>query len=130
MQAIDRPFRFTRDFCVVWALLVVPAFFVTRRQDVGPWYSEGAFLILVPLFATFVLYGPVLLVRQVIRSGSRGRFVARVLFSIVLAAALLFGGLLLSGIYTESLARILAFVFTIAATVYLSWRLERHERCD
>jgi len=129
MQAIDRPFRFTWDFCVVWALLVVPVFFLTRSRDIGPWYSQAALLILAPLFATFVLYGPVLLVRQVIRSGSRGSFVARVFASIVLAAVLLFGGLFLSGGYTESGARILAFVFTAAAIVYLSWRLERRERC-
>jgi hypothetical protein len=126
MQAIERPFRFSWDFCVVWALLVVPVFILTRSRDFGPWYSEAALLILVPLFATFVLYGPVLLARQVIHSGARGRFVFRVLLSIVLAAVLLFGGLFLSGVYTENRARILGFVFTAAATVYLSWRLERH----
>ena len=87
MQAVDRPFRFTRDFCVVWVLLVVPTFFLTRLRDFEPWYSEAAFLILAPLFATFVLYGPVLFARQVVPSGSRGWFVARVFLSIVLAAA-------------------------------------------
>src|SRR6266480_4000089 len=97
MQPVDRPFRFTRDFCVVWALLVVPTFFLTRQHDFGTWYSNIAVLIVAPLFATFVLYGPVLFVRQVIRSGSRGWFVARVFLSIVLAAALLLGGLRLSG---------------------------------
>jgi hypothetical protein len=104
------------------------AFTLTRRHDIGPWFSEDAFLILVPLIATFVLYGPVLLVRQVIRSGSRGWFVARLFLSIVLVAALLLGGLLLSGFHTESRGHIFAFVFSFAATVYLSWRLERHER--
>ena len=87
MQAIDRPFRFTWDFCVVWACLAVPAFFLMRQHDVGPWYSEGAFLILVPLFASFVLYGPVLLVHQVIRSGARGWFVARIFLSIVTSSS-------------------------------------------
>ena len=128
MQAIDRPFRFTWDFCVVWALLVVPVFLLTRSRDVGPWYSEAALLILAPLFATFVLYGPVLLVRQVVHSGSRGWFVLRLFLAVLLAAVLLFGGLRLSGVYTESRARILGFVFTAVATAYLSWRLERHER--
>jgi len=82
-------------------------------------------LIVAPLLATFVLYGPVLLFRQLIRSGSRGWFVARVFLSIVFVAALLFGGFLLSGFYTESRACILAFVFIIAAIVYLHWRQER-----
>jgi hypothetical protein len=128
MQAIDRPFRFTWDFCIVWTLLLIPVFFLTRSHDIGPWYSEAALLILAPLFATFVLYGPVLLVRQMIRSGSRGWFAIRVFLSILLAAVLVFGGLLLSGVYSESRARILGFVFTAIATVYLSWRLERRER--
>ncbi|GEM_PF-1910293 len=126
MRDIDRPFRFTWDFCVVWAMLVVPAGLFSYRHDIGPWYSVAAFLIVAPLIATFALYGPVLLVRQVIRWGSRGRFVIRVFLSVVFVAALLFGGLLLSGFYTESRARNLAFTFTLAATAYLSWRLEKN----
>ena len=127
MRAIDRPYRFTWHFVVVWALLVVPTFFLVRGHDVGPWYSKGALLIVVPLFATFVLYGPVLLM-QVIRSGSRGWFVVRVFFSIVFAEALLFGGLVVSGFYTESMASIVGFLFTAVATAYLNGRLERGER--
>jgi len=126
MQPIDRPFRFTLDFCVVWALLAVPTFFLIRQWDVGPWYSRVAAIILLPLFATFVLYGPVLLARQIIRSGSRGWFVARVLLSILMVAALVFGGLWLSGYYSETRARILAYAFSAFATAWLHWRLE-HE---
>jgi len=125
MSMIDRPFRFTWDFCVVWLLLVLPTFVLTRSQDFGPWYSRAAVLILLPMFATFVLYGPVLLVRQVIGSGSRGWLVARVLVSIISVGALLLGGLLLSGFYTQTRARIIAFVFIIVATIYLHWKLER-----
>jgi len=98
---------------------------VTRRHDFGPWYSHAALLVVAPFLATFVLYGPVLFFRQVIRSGSRGWFVARVFFSIVFVAILLFGGLLLSGFYTESRVRIFAFVFISAAIVYLDWRQEK-----
>jgi hypothetical protein len=94
MQPVDKPFRFTWDFCVVWALLVVPTFLLTRHSDfVSPWYSYAGVLILLPLFAAFGLYGPVLLVRQIFRSGSRGWFVARMFFAILLVAVLLFGGL-------------------------------------
>lgn len=125
MQPIDRPFRFTWDFCVVWAILVVPTFLLTRHLDFHPWYSYAGILILSPLFAAFILYGPVLLVRQVFRSGSRGGFVARLFFAILLVAVLLFGGLFLSGFYTESRARILAFFFAAAATMFLSWRTEQ-----
>ncbi len=127
MQPIDRPFRFTLDFCVVWAFLAVPTFFLTRRWDVGAWYSCAAVLILLPLFATFVLYGPVLLARQIIRSGSRGWFIARVLLSILVVAFLVFGGLWLSGYYSEGRAHFLAFAYSAFATAYLHWRL-RHEQ--
>ena len=124
MQAVDRPFRFTWDFCLVWALLVVPTFFLTRRHDFGPWYSQAALLVVAPLLATFVLYGPVLLVRQVIRSGSRGWFVARVFLSILCVAVLVFGGFWASGSYTESRGSVLGFFFAAVATSYLNWRLK------
>jgi hypothetical protein len=123
MQPIDRPFRFTPDFCVVWALLAIPAFFLVRGADIGPWYSRIAALVLLPLIASFVLYGPVLLAQQVIRSGPRGWFVARVLLSILISTALLFGGLWLSGTYTEARARYLGFCVSAFATAYLHWRL-------
>lgn len=126
MQPIDRPFRFTLDFCVVWGLLAIPTYLLLRRGDIGPWFSEIAALILLSLFATFVLYGPVLLARQIVRSGSRGWFVARVLLSIVMAATLAFGVLWLSGNYTEAKARYLVFFVSVFATAYLNWRL-RHE---
>src|SRR6516164_66905 len=124
MEPIDRPFHFTWDFCVVWALLVVPTFLLTRHLDFQPWYSYAGILILLPLFAAFALYGPVLLIHQIIRSGYRGRFVARRFFATLLVAALLFVGLRLSGFYTESRASILAFFFVGAATLFLSWRPE------
>ena len=126
MQPIDRPFRFTWDFCVVWALLALATFFLMRQQTfLGPWYSYAALLILASLFETFVLYGPVLLARQVIRSEAHGRFVLRVLAFMVATAGLLLGGLLLTGNYTEHRANVLALIFTLGATVYLSWMRER-----
>src|SRR5436305_1675780 len=126
MKVIDRPFRFTLDFSGVWLLIWVSVFCLTRGQDVGPWYSDVAIVTVGSLFMTFLLYGPVLVVRQVVRSGSRGRFVGRVLLSILLVTALAFGGLLLFGIYTESIERVLAFGSTAIATFYLNWRLEKH----
>ena len=123
MQPIDKKFRFTWDFCVVWGLLAVPIFFFSRRWDVGPWYSCLAFTIVIPLFATFIIYGPVLLARQIVQSGSRGWFVARVVLSILAVAILIFGGLLLTGTYTEGRGDVLAIVFPGAATFYLSVRL-------
>jgi hypothetical protein len=128
MQPIDRPFRFTRDFVVVWVLLAVPAFFVVRRSDIGPLFSQIAATIVLPLFAAFVLYGPVLLTRQILRSGSRGWFVAKVTLSILMFLGLLFGGLWISGYYTEARASILALAFLSFATAYLHWRLRDDPR--
>ncbi|HTB84300.1 MAG TPA: hypothetical protein VK742_11650 [Candidatus Sulfotelmatobacter sp.] len=124
MEPIDRPFRVTWDFCVAWALLTLPtlALVLSNQWDFGPWYSKIAFVIVVPFMATFFVYGPVLFIHQIIRSGSRGWFVARVFLAIFLVALLLFGGLYLSGFYTVGRARMLAFVFAGAATTFLSWR--------
>jgi hypothetical protein len=124
MQPIDRPFRFSWDFCVVWALLAVPTFLVTKRVDLGPWYSHYGCIILTSLFSTFVFYGPVLLSRQIIHSGSHGRLILRVFVSILLAAVLLFVGLMASGFYSPGNARIVAFVFVVIATIYLHWRTD------
>jgi hypothetical protein len=124
-QAIDRPFRFTLDFLVVWVLLAFPAFFLIHGGDIGPWYSQAAALILLPLFATFVLYGPVLLARQIIRSGSRGWFVLRVLLSILLGAVLFAAVVLFTG-HGDHAARWTGTA-TFVAIVYLHWRL-RDER--
>lgn len=112
MKPIDQPFRFSRDFCIAWALLISPALYLvcSGAWSFGPWYSQVAFVILVPFIATFFVYGPVLLARQIIRSGSRGWFVFRVFFSIVLVAALLLAGLYFSGLYTEWRARLLSGV--------------------
>jgi hypothetical protein len=124
MEPIDRPFRFTLDFSVVWVLLAVPTFFLIRRTDIGPWFSQVAVLILLPLFAAFVLYGPVLLARQIIRSGSRGWLVARVFISILLVTILLFVGLYVSG-HGRDVSGIWGGVAACVATIYLHRRLER-----
>ena len=102
MQPIDKPFRFTLDFCLVWALLAVPTFFLTRHSDfVSPWYSYAGVLILLPLFAAFVLYGPVLLVQQIFQSGSYGWFVFRVFVSNCSGGYIAFGGTIFFRVYTS-----------------------------
>jgi hypothetical protein len=125
MQPIDRPFRFTVDFAVVWVVLAVPGYLLISRTDIGPWYSQAAALVLLPLFAAFVLYGPVLLARQIIRSGARGWFVLRVLVSVVLMAVFLAAVLFFTG-HGEH-AAYWTGTASFVATVYLHWRL-RDER--
>jgi hypothetical protein len=118
-QPIDQPFRLTLDFCLVWALLTVPTYFLVCRSDTSPWYSQLAALILLPLLATFVIYGPILLVRQILHSGARGSHVALVLLSILMLTVLLLGGLWASGYYTYERARLLIVVVTGLASSYM-----------
>ncbi len=125
MQPIDRPFRFTLDFCSVWLVLAVPTYFVTRRWDIQePIWAFCIFVVLLSLFATFCIYGPVMLARQIIHSGSHGWFVARVLLSILLVTGLFFGGLYISG-HGKDVSSIWSGVAAFVATIYLQWRLER-----
>jgi hypothetical protein len=124
MEPIDRPFRFTWDFCIVWALLLVPVLFLSRQWDLGPWYSYCAFIIVAPLIATFFIYGPVLLVCQIFRSGSRGWLVARVFVSIVLSIALFFGVLTFLG-HGKDISSVWAFVVAGVASAYLHWRTNK-----
>ena len=124
MEPIDRPFRFTWDFCVVWALLLVPILFFACRWDLGPWYSYCAFVIVVPFIATFFIYGPVLLARQIIRSGSRGWFVARVLISVLIVLTLFFGVLYISG-HGRDVSSLWGGIAAFVATAFLQRRLNQ-----
>jgi len=122
MEPIDQPFRPRVDFFVAWALLAVPTFLLTRGMEVEQsWYSYGAILILLSLFATLVLYGPVLLARQIIRSGSRGWFVARVFVSTLLAAILFAAVMYFTGHGAHAASY--AFAVSFIASAYFHWRL-------
>ena len=123
MQPIDKPFRFTWDFCLVWAALAVAIFFIARRWDLGPWYSRVAFFIVGPFIATFFVYGPVLFVRQIIRSGSRGLFIARVFLTIVLVTALFFSILSFLG-HGKDISAVWALAVAGMATAYLHWKID------
>jgi len=123
MQPIDKPFRFTRDFCIVWALLAVGVHLMLRHERPNQtWYSYPAMIIIGSLLATFLVYGPVLLARQIIQSGSRGWFVARVFISIVLAAALFAAILYFTGNRGNHYVTSTGMAFI--ATLYLNSRLK------
>ena len=122
MQPIDRPFRFTLDFCIVWLVLALPIMFLAQRWDtLHTAWSCCILTLLFSLFATFVIYGPVLLVRQIIRSGSRGWFVARVLVTIVLVVALFFGILTFLG-HGKDISSLWVFIVAALAGTYVHCR--------
>ncbi len=127
MNEIDRPFRFTWDFCLVWTVLAVITAVLTRHGHFAEWYvtwyARVALIIVCSLFATFVLYGPVLLARQVIHSGLRGWFVLRVLISTLLALGLLSGILLATGIGNQFGGHLWGGIFAFGTTFYLNWRI-------
>src|SRR5688572_13260643 len=98
MQPIDRPFRVGWDFCIVWIFLTAVMYFTTHRSELAELpVSYYAMLALFPFIGTFVLYGPVLLARQIIRSGSRGWFVFRVFLSVLLAGVIFAAVLFFTG---------------------------------
>ena len=128
MEPIDKPFRFTFDFCVVWLMLAVPAFFLARKWDtLHAVWSCCILTLLLSLLATFCIYGPVLLVRQIIRSGSRGWFVIRVAITIVLAIALLFFGFSIIG-HGRDIPGPLIFIVSGVAIFYLHWRTDERQQ--
>ena len=67
----------------MWTLLAIPTYFLSRNMDLVTWYSHIAFIVVVSLFATFVSYGPILLAKQIKRSGSYGYHILKVLLLIV-----------------------------------------------
>ena len=127
MQPIDRQFRFTLDICIVWVVLLLPSYLLLRHSDM--WHArwdDYIILTFVSLFATFLIYGPVLLVRQIIRSGSRGWFVARVFLSILLVTILFFVGLYISG-HGRDVSSIWGGLAAYAATFYLHLRTDERK---
>ena len=107
----------------MWVFLAAVMFFMTHRSELAElpvaYYAE---LILVPLFSTFILYGPVLLARQIIRSGSRGWFVARVFISVVLAVGAFCFILYVTG-HGDNHSQMWSGIAISVALTYLHWRL-------
>lgn len=127
MEPIDRPFHFTWDFCIVWLMLAVPGFFLARRWDtLHALWSSCILTVLLSLFATFFIYGPVLLMRQIIRSGSRGWFVVRVAITIVLSVALFFFAFSIFG-HGKDIPPLMIFITSGVATFYLHWRTDERQ---
>jgi hypothetical protein len=110
------------------ALLLAPTLYFLPRWKGQQGYEHYLLVVFVALFATFFLYGPVLLARQIISSGSRGWFVARLFISIIMVAVLLLGGMYWFGLYTESRGHVFALLFTAVAIFYLQWRTETSSR--
>jgi hypothetical protein len=63
-------------------------------------------------------------IRQIMYSGSRGRFVLRVYFSIILMAALFFGGLSIFG-HHKNISEGWVFAAAAVAILYLHWRIDQ-----
>ena len=125
---IDRPFRFSWDFCFVWLVFFGVAWYGIPRSKGAYSYEHPLKSLLFSLVATFLVYGPVLLARQIVRSGSRGRFVGRVLASILFFIVLA-GSVFYFIPYTDARGHLFAFAVAFGATLYLHWRLgSPHDR--
>jgi hypothetical protein len=128
MKPIDQPFRPKWDFFVAWTLLAVATFLLTRQmeKDQG-WYSYSAILILLSLFATIIIYGPVLLAVLIVRSGSRGWFVARTLISILLGVGL-FGFILFATGHANNNSQMWSGLVIAVTITYLHWRIDNRNK--
>ena len=92
MSEIDQPFRPRKDFFVAWFVIAVGAVAYSRPWTFDlPWFSKVAFVLIVPLALTFFIYGPIMLMRQIASSGTRGWFVLRVFLSITVGIASILG---------------------------------------
>src|SRR5438093_684691 len=96
MMEIDKPFRISGRFAMVWACLAGAVGLLVFRRNHGAAYEKVIITVLGSLYVTFCLYGPILLARQIIKSGGRGVFVLQVLLTIFLGVALVFGALVLT----------------------------------
>ena len=110
MTEIDKPFRVTWSFAFIWAGLAAAVGGLVFRRHEGWWIEKLALTLLGSLYAAFCLYGPIVLARQVKRSGGRGWHVLRVLLLIVIGFTFLVGGLEIVGCHAASGE--LAFVLT------------------
>ena len=98
MDEIDKPFRPKWDFFLVWVTLATPVFIFRDKFNQGlPWYSVVSFVVVVPFILTFFIYGPVLFLRQVIKSGERGWFWLRCVLVVFMPSVLGCGLLLVAG---------------------------------
>ena len=107
----------------MWALLVMPTFLLYRhwKKDDSTW-TLCATVALLSFFSTFVIYGPVILVRQIIRSGSRGWFVARVALTIILATTIFFFSFNILG-HGKEVPFVWIFIISGLASFYLNWKI-------
>jgi hypothetical protein len=123
---IDRSFRFTWDFCLVWLVFFIVTLYTFPTSKGAHSYEHPLASLLVSLFATFLIYGPVLLVRQVVRSGSRGWFVARVFLSLLLLLFVATGIFYFTG-YTPERGHVFGAIAGFSSIAFLHWRLERRD---
>jgi hypothetical protein len=126
MDEIDKPFRPKWDFFLVWAVLTVPAFVFRDRLNSGlPWYSVLSFVVMGPFLLTLFGYGPILLSRQIIKSGARGRYVAWHFVFIFVPTILVCGILLLTN-HSDAAQKIALPLLFIS--IWGAWLISRYSR--
>ena len=128
MKPIDQQFRPKKDFLVAWFLIAVAMIAFARPWGFDePWYSTVAWILVVPFIGTFFIYGPVMLVRQVVRSGSHGWLVLQTFLSVVLGMALILVVIHFAGLETSSVGSLVPLVLPAVAIIYLNLRAGTQE---
>lgn len=126
MNPIDQEFRPKRDFFVAWFLIAIAAVIIGRPWSFDlPWFSKVAWILAVPFILTFFIYGPVLLVREFIHSGTRGWLVFKTFLAVILGAGLILGVLHLAGLQGSAFGQMVKAGVTAIAIIVLDARIER-----
>jgi hypothetical protein len=129
MLPIDQPFRPKKDFFVAWSLIAIVGVAYARPWTFDlPWFSKVACALVVPFTLTFFIYGPILFMRQVVRSGSRGWFVFRTFISVCLSIALFLGVLYLVEGRLSLSGSPLGGILSFFAILYLHLRIGKTAR--
>jgi hypothetical protein len=128
MSEIDNPFKPKGDFFLCWFLLLVPTCFLLEKYDfASEWYSRLALAIGASLLFVFLLYGPVLLFKQVKSSGTRGVLVFHAFLSslglVAIAVIIIYSMDLQSR--NETWARLTILGTSAIANFYLIWKARR-----
>lgn len=126
MRPIDQEFRPRKDFFVAWFLIAVVAVIIGRPWSFDlPWFSKVAWILVVPFILTFFIYGPALLARQIIHSGTRGWFVFRTALAVIVGAALILGTLHLAGLQGSPFGQMVKVGVSAIAIIVLDVRIGR-----
>ena len=126
MKPIEKQYRFTWDFYILWILIALGIILIAK-----PWQfdmhivSKVAVTIGMPFILAIVLHTFIHFIIAIVQSGSYGFLVLYRFLIFLFSMGLIFGVLLITGLYTESRARFFGFVFALLSTFIADYIIKR-----